>query len=240
MSGHSKWAQIKRQKASTDQKKGALFSKLARSISLAAKNGGDPATNFKLRLELDRAKDASMPHSSVERAIKRGTGEDKTGLIEDILYEGYGPEGVGILVQTGSDNRNRTTSNLRHIFTKFKGSLGQQGSVAYQFSSVGQILVPRQANQDLDDITLKAIDLGAEDVKDSEEGLEICTSPLDLEKIKTALAKLGVSIASYEIVMKPQIFIEPKTESSRKQILKLIEALEDDEDVIAVHTNAQL
>lgn len=240
MSGHSKWAQIKRQKGAADQKKGQLFSKLAREIAIAAKQGGDPGFNFKLRLVLDRAKTSGMTKEATARAVKRGTGEDDSAAIEDVVYEGYGPGGTAFLVQAATDSRNRTTSNLRHIFSKHHGNLGSQGSVAFLFTARGQILVPKEGNPALEDLTLVAIDLGAEDVRPSDEGLEIYTIPLDMEKIKAALEKRSIKIASAEIIMQPQTTIEITDESVRNQIGELISELENDEDIIAVHTNANL
>ncbi len=240
MSGHSKWAQIKRQKAVVDKKRGAIFSRLSREIAIAAKNGGDPGMNFKLRLVLARAKDAGMPKDAIERAVRRGTGEDKSAQIEEITYEGYGPGGSAFLVETATDSRNRTSSEIRHLFDKCSGKMGTQGSVSFLFESRGQLLVPKDGNENLDDLSLMAIDLGAEDVKSSEEGLEIYTAPIDLEKIKTALEGQGVKIASYEIIMRPKNLLPPQSPSDREQIAKLLEALEEHEDVIAVHTNANL
>lgn len=240
MSGHSKWAQIKRGKAVLDKKRGAVFSKLSREIAIAAKSGGDPGMNFKLRLVLSRAKDAGMPKDATLRAVKRGSGQDSEGQIEEITYEGYGPGGSAFLVETATDSRNRTSSDIRHIFDKFDGNMGTQGSVAFLFESRGQILVGRENNNDLESLSLEAIDLGAEDVKVSENGLEIYTAPIDLEKIKTVLEKKDVKIASYEIVMHPKTPLEPQNPSDREQIAKLLEALEENEDVINVHTNANL
>ncbi|OGE77864.1 MAG: hypothetical protein A2751_02360 [Candidatus Doudnabacteria bacterium RIFCSPHIGHO2_01_FULL_46_14] len=239
MSGHSKWAQIKRQKGTADKKKGQAFSKLARELAIAAKLGGDPASNFKLRLVMDRAKDAGMTKDAIERAVKRGTGEDKdAAVIEDAIYEGYGPGGTAFYIQTATDNTNRTHGNLRTIFTKHGGNLASRGSVAFLFSSRGQILVPRDGNPNLEELELQAIDLGAEDVRPSDEGLEIYTVPLDLEKIKQGLEKAGIKIASAEVIMQPQNTVEITDEQLKKQIINLSSALEEDEDVIGVHTNA--
>lgn len=239
MSGHSKWAQIKRQKGAADQKKGRLFSKLSREIAIAAKTGRDPGINFKLRLVLDRAKEASMTKDAIDRAIKRATSEDKSAAIEDVVYEGYGPGGTAFLVQAGTSNRNRTTQNLRHKFSQYGGNLGNPGSVAFLFSARGQILVPKEGNENLEEISLQAIDLGAEDVKTSDEGLEIYTVPLDVGKVKDSLEKHRVKIASCEVLWRAQTMIEPD-EQTKQQILQLIESLEEDEDVISVHTNANL
>ena len=239
MSGHSKWAQIKRQKGAADKKKGQAFSKLARELAIAAKLGGDPGSNFKLRLIMDRAKASGMTKDAVERAVKRGTGEDKdAAAIEDIIYEGYGPGGTAILIETATDNSNRTHGNIRTIFTKNGGNLGSKGSVAFLFTARGQILIPKEGNANLDEVSLLAIDMGAEDVRPSEEGLEIYTVPLDLEKIKSELETNKVSIASAEVIMQPQNMVEITDEHVKAQINQLISVLEEDEDVIAVHTNA--
>lgn len=241
MSGHSKWAQIKRQKGAADKKKGQVFSKLARELAIAAKLGALPSSNFKLRLVMDRAKDAGMTKDAIERAIKRGAGEDKDATqIEDIIYEGYGPVGTAFYIQTATDNSNRTHGNLRTIFTKHGGNLASRGSVAFLFSPRGQILVPKHGNANLEELSLRVIDLGAEDVRPSEEGLEIYTVPIDLEKIKTELEKNGIKIASFEVIMQPQSEVKITDEQIKNQVINLISALEEDEDVIAVHTNASL
>lgn len=238
MSGHSKWAQIKRQKAVVDKKKGQIFSKLTREISIAAKSGGDPDMNFKLRLVLDRAKAAGMPKDNIERAIKRGAGEGQEGQLEEITYEGYGPFGTAFLVETATDNKNRTSSNIKHIFEKHGGHLGAQGSVAWQFVTRGQILVERDGT-DLSDLELKAIDAGAEDVRESPEGLEVYTLPLDLNKIKRALLLVGAKIAQAEIIKESTQGIN-LTPAQIPPVDALFAALEEDEDVIAVHTSANL
>ena len=240
MSGHSKWAKIKRQKAVSDAKKGQIFSKLVREITIAAKSGGDPGMNFKLRLALERARDAGMLKDAMERAIQRGTGESKEGQLEDMVYEGYGPAGTAFLIQAATDNRNRTTAELRHLFSQYGGNLAGHGSVAFLFESRGQILAAKGENKNLEEVSLLAIDLGAEDVKVSEEGLEIYTVPVDLEKIKTALREKGAKIASYEVASVPKNLIEPTDAKTSEQILKLLEALEANEDVVTVNTNANL
>jgi YebC/PmpR family DNA-binding regulatory protein len=184
MSGHSKWAQIKRSKAIIDAKRGGVFTKLGRNISIAVKTGGgtDPEFNFKLRMAIDRAKEAGMPKDNIERAVKKGAGEGKEAISE-VTVEGYGPSGSAFIVKAITDNTNRTTQNIRTIFTKTHGRMGEQGSVAWMFESKGEILVPKQ--QKIDDLPLELIDQGVEDVKETEEGLEIYTLPMDLEKTKT-------------------------------------------------------
>lgn len=238
MSGHSKWAQIKRQKAVTDKKKGQVFSKLSREITIAAKAGGDPETNFKLRLVLDRAKAAAVSKDVIDRAIKRGTGEGAEGQLEDVIYEGYGPFGTAFLIETATDNKNRTVSNIKHIFTKHGGNLGGAGSVAWQFVTRGQILVERTA-ADLSDIELVAIDAGAEDVRQSPEGLEIYTTPIDLNSIKQKIEGAGGKIASAQVI-KESTQGTDLTPEQKPQVDALFAELENDEDVIAVHTSANL
>ena len=237
MSGHSKWAQIKRQKAVTDKKKGLVFSKLSREITIAAKAGGDPVSNFKLRLVLDRARDAGVPKDLVERAVKRGTGEGQEGQLEDAIYEGYGPFGTAFLIEAATDNKNRTVNNIKHIFTKHGGNLGTSGGVAWQFVTRGQILVER--SPDISDIELTAIEAGAEDVRESAEGLEIYTTPIDLNKIKEALAKSGAKIASAQVIKESTQGID-LTNEQKPKVDALFAELENDEDIIAVHTSANL
>lgn len=238
MSGHSKWAQIKRQKAVVDKKKGQIFSKLSREITIAAKGGGDPAANFKLRLVLDRAKAAGVPKDVIDRAIKRGTGESKEGQLEDAVYEGYGPFGTAFLIEAATDNKNRTTGNIKHILDQHGGHLGTQGSVAWQFATRGQILIERD-RPDLSDFQLRAIDAGAEDVRESPEGLEVYTLPLDLDKIKQLLLAAGAKIAEAQIIKESTQGVD-LTAEQKTEIDTLAGALEDDEDVIAVHTSANL
>jgi len=235
MSGHSKWAQIKRSKAIVDAKRGNVFTKLGRNISIAVRTGGgaDPVFNFKLRMAVDRAKEAGMPKDNIDRAIKRGAGEGKEA-IESAVYEGYGPAGSALIVETVTDNTNRTLQSVRNIFNKNGGRLGEQGSVAWMFESKGQILMEKQAGTE--DLALELIDQGVEDVKETEEGLEIYTLPIDLEKIKRFLETKGLKVLSAEIIMKPNQSVEFSEQDAAK-VHKLIEALEEDDDVISVHSN---
>lgn len=238
MSGHSKWATIKRQKSVADQKKGLVFSKLSREVALAAKGGPDPDTNFKLRLVLDRARAASMPKDAIERAIKRGSGEGQEGQLENVIYEGYGPFGTAFLIEAATDNKNRTGHNVKHIFSEHGGNLGGSGSVAWQFTTRGQILIERD-REDLSDLQLAAIDAGAEDVRESREGLEVYTLPVDLEKIKQALLAAGAKVAEAQVIKESSQGVDLTAEQKQK-IEALLQALENDEDVIAVHTSANL
>ena len=240
MSGHSKWSQIKRTKGALDQKRGLLFSKLGKKISIAVKEGGgsgDPSVNYKLKAAVDYAKDQGMPNDNVERAIKNAT-SGAAGNIKEVVYEGYGPFGTAFLVEAATDNPNRTTNNIKHIFTKHNGNMGSQGSVAWQFTAKGQILVERDG-KDLSDIELAAIDAGAEDVRESEEGLEVYTLPNNLQKIKDALIKVGAKIARADIIKESNQGVD-LNETQKPKVDALFAELENDEDVIAVHTSANL
>jgi len=238
MSGHSKWATIKRQKAVTDAKKGKAFTKVAKNISIAVKTGGgaDPTFNFQLRMAIEKAKEVGMPKDNIDRAIKRGSGEGKEAISE-VTVEGYGPAGSAFIVSAITDNSNRTTQNIRTIFSKFNGRMGEQGSVAWMFESKGQILVEKQ--QGIEDLELELIDQGVEDVKASEDGLEIYTLPLDLEKIKKFVESKGLKVVSAELIMKPAQSLEIN-DAEKAKVQTLVEALEDDDDVVNVHTNVNL
>ncbi len=235
MSGHSKWATIKRSKGAADAKKGMLFTKLGKNISLAVKTGGgsDPAFNFKLRMAVDKAREAAMPNDNIERAIKKGAGVGKEA-IQEVTYEGYGPAGSAFIIEAVTDNSNRSLQSVRNIFTKNGGRLGEEGSVAWMFESKGQILVEKQAGTA--ELPLELIDLGVEDVKETAEGLEIYTLPLDVEKIKKFIESKGIKVLSSEVLMKPQQNIEPSEEDLGK-IQILVDKFNEDEDVVNVHTN---
>jgi YebC/PmpR family DNA-binding regulatory protein len=238
MSGHSKWAQIKRSKAIVDAKRGSVFTKLGRNITIAIKTGGgsDPTFNFKLRMAIDRAKEAGMPKDNIDRAIKKGAGEGKEA-IQEVTVEGYGPAGSAFIVEAITDNTNRTTQNIRTIFSKNNGRMGEQGSVAWMFESKGQILVEKQKGTE--DLSLELIDQGVEDVKESEEGLEIYTLPVDLEKIKKFIEEKKLKVLSAELIMRPAQTVE-NTEDDKKKIQHLIDVLNDDDDVVNVHSNVNL
>lgn len=240
MSGHSKWSQIRRTKGALDAKRGVLFSKLAKKISIAVKEGGSADTkfNFKLKSAIDIAKAAGMPNDNVERAIKKGAGTDGGAAIAEATYEGYGPFGTAFFIEAASDNTNRTVSNIKHIFSKHGGSLGGQGSVAWQFETKGQVLVERDRD-DLSELELAAIDSGALDVRDSLEGLEVYTKPEDLAKIKEALASAGAKIAQAEIIKESSQGVD-LSEEQKIKVDALFADLENDEDVIGVHTSANL
>lgn len=237
MSGHSKWATIKRAKGATDAKRGALFTKLSREIITAAKQGGgDPGMNFKLRLAIQRAKAANMPNDNIERAIAKGTGADTAEQLDEILYEGYGPGGIAILVETMTDNRNRTVAEVRHQFSRAGGNLGENGSVAWQFEPRGVISVPVNG-VDADEIALTAIDAGAEDVQVSGDVVEVQTEPANLEPVRQALEGSGVNVESADFAMVPKVTMELDAKVAA-QALRLLDGLEDLEDVIRVYSNA--
>jgi YebC/PmpR family DNA-binding regulatory protein len=235
MSGHSKWAQIKRSKAIVDAKRGSIFTKLGRNITIAVKTGGgvDPIFNFKLRMAIDRAKEAGMPKDNIERALKKGAGEGKEAIAE-VTVEGYGPAGSAFIIEAITDNTNRTTQNIRTIFSKNHGRMGEQGSVMWMFESKGQILVEKQKGTE--NLSLDLIDQGVEDVKETKEGLEIYTLPVDLEKTKKFIESNGLKVLSSELIMRPQESIELSNEDLKKVQL-LIDALNDDDDVVNVHNN---
>ena len=237
MSGHSKWAKIKRQKGANDANKGAIFTKLAREIQVAAREGGpDPAGNSRLRLAIQKARDGNMPAANIQRAIEKaigGAGEQ----LEEITYEGYGPGGAAILIQTMTDNRNRTVGDVRAAFSRAGGSMGEAGSVAWQFELRGVIAL-NPSGRDPDEIALVAIDAGAEDVKTDDGTVEIFTPFEGLEPVRAALEGQGLSIDHAEATMLPKTTVELDDEQAT-QVLKLIDRLEDLDDVQRVYTNVE-
>jgi YebC/PmpR family DNA-binding regulatory protein len=236
MAGHSKWASIKHRKKAVDAKRGQLFTKLSRAITVAAREGGgDPDGNPALALAVQKARDASMPKDNIERAIARGTGADSDAdAYEAVVYEGYGPGGVAIMVEALTDNRNRTSSEIRHLFTRSGGSLGEPGSVAWTFEKKGEIVVAggRYSEDDL----LPAIDAGAEDLSMDGDVWEIVTGPGELAAVRAALEESGVELESAELVQRPTTRT-PVEESRVGALMRLIEDLEDHDDVQAVHAN---
>jgi YebC/PmpR family DNA-binding regulatory protein len=238
MSGHSKWAQIKRQKGVNDAKRGQLFTKLGREISVAAREGGpDPEANARLRLAVQRAREANMPMDTIERAIKRVAGSDSAAL-EEIVYEGYGPNGAAILIEAMTDNRNRTVSEIRNVFTRAGGSLGESGSVAWQFESRG--LLTLEANgADADELSLLAIDAGADDVNAEEGTIEILTPPDELDRVRRALEEQKAKVTTAVLTMIPKVRVS-LGEKESLQTLKMIDKLEELDDVQRVHTNADI
>jgi YebC/PmpR family DNA-binding regulatory protein len=236
MSGHSKWASIKHKKKAVDARRGQLFTKLTRAIQVAARDGGgDPAGNPALALAVQKAKDARMPKDNIERAIAKGTGADADAeAIEEVVYEGYGPGGVAILVEALTDNRNRTGSEVRHAFTSHGGSLGEPGSVAWTFEKKGELVA--DATRYGEDDLLPAIDAGAEDVALDGDVWEVITEPADLTAVREALEGAGVELDSAELAMRPTTRT-PVEDDKVGALMRLIEALEEHDDVQAVHAN---
>jgi YebC/PmpR family DNA-binding regulatory protein len=237
MSGHSKWSTIKRQKGVTDAKRSAVFTKVAREISVAARQGGgDPDANYRLRLAIEKARSVNMPADNIKRTIDKATGGGDAEQFEEIVYEGYGPGGIAVLVEAQTDNRNRTAAEVRSMFSKAGGQLAGSGAVAWQFEPRGLIEVPR-AGIDVDEVTLAAIDAGAEDVDtDDEETVEIYTSPGSLEAVRAALEAAGVSVESAESTMVAKQMVGLDSSKAR-QALRLVELLEDLDDVSRVTAN---
>ncbi len=239
MSGHSHWATIKHKKGAIDAKRGKLWSKLSRAIIIAAKHGGgDPTTNLKLRYAIDKAREVSMPKDNIERAIKRGTGETEGQVFEELTYEGFGPDGVAILVDVLTDNRNRTNGEVRKIFERGGGKMGSAGNVAFLFERKGLIAV-EAADADEDNLMTIALDAGAEDLKRQGDLFEITTDPAAFSKVKEALESAGVKIANAEL---SQVAKAPRDvdEETGKKVARLMEALDDHDDVQHVYTDANL
>lgn len=238
MAGHSKWAQIKHKKKATDAKRGQLFSKLARAIIVAAREGGpDPAANLALQNAIEKAREASMPKENIERAIARGAGASQEGAAyERVVYEGYGPGGVAVYVEALTDNRNRTASEVRHLFSKHGGSLGESGSVAWLFERRGVVLVPAEG-VDEDELTLAAAEGGAEDVSQDGTIYQITCAPDDLAAVRRALEAAGFPVESASLAMVPKSTVRVEDEASARKLLRLMEALEENEDVQEAYAN---
>lgn len=239
MAGHSKWANIKHRKAAQDAKRGKIFTSLAREITVAARDGGgDPQFNFRLRLAIDRAKAANMPSDTIERAIKRGTGELEGVQLEDITYEAYGPHGIALLIQVVTDNRNRTVAEIRKVFNRQGGSLGESGSVMWQFDRKGRIVIETDG-ADPEELALLAIDAGADDFEIDESLISIYTVPSDLEAVKKELESSGARITDAELTLVPKTTLELDQEQALKT-LRLMEALEELDDVQQVISNLEI
>lgn len=236
MAGHSKWASIKHKKKAVDAKRGKLFTKLGRAITVAAREGGgDPDGNPSLATAIEKAKSYSMPKDNIQRAIDRGTGEGSdAAAIERILYEGYGPGGAALLVEVLSDNRNRTGSEIRHAFDRHGGSLGEPGSVAWMFDKRGVILVDGDSHTE-DDL-LVAVDAGADDVVAFDEGYKVLSDPADLAGVRRTLESEGIEITSAEVTMEPKTTVEVELDEAKK-LMRLIETIDDHDDVDQVHGN---
>uniref|UniRef100_A0A7C4NU02 Probable transcriptional regulatory protein ENT66_03675 n=1 Tax=Thermodesulfobacterium geofontis TaxID=1295609 RepID=A0A7C4NU02_9BACT len=236
MAGHSHWAQIKRKKAAQDAKRGQLFTKLIREIIVAVKTGGsgDPELNPRLRAAIQAARAANMPKENIERAIKKALGLEEGTQYEEAFFEGYGPGGVAILISAITDNRKRTVSELRHLFNKYGGNLAEPGAVSYLFEQKGLIVVPKKEEEKVLEI---AIEKGAEDTKEYESEIEVITDPSQFEEIKKALEDAGVEIISAKVTMVPKTIVPVEDEATANNLLKLMEALDDLDDVQQVYAN---
>lgn len=235
MSGHNKWSTIKHKKGAADAKRGKIFTKIIKEISVAAKlGGGDPSGNPRLRTAIDKAKAENMPKDNVERAIKKGTGGMEGVTYEEIVYEGYGPGGVAVLVEVMTDNRNRTVSDVRSIFTKCNGNMGEAGCVAWMFDQKGLILFPKSV--DFDQLFEAALEVGADDVVEEDEQIEVLTNPAAFMEVRDALEKAGFKPDSAEITMIPQTMIKLDGKNA-ENMLKMMDRLEDNDDVQNVYAN---
>ena len=236
MSGHSKWATIKHQKGAKDKARGKLFAKVLRQVEVAAREGGgDPDTNATLRTMFQKARDASVPLDTITKAIKRGTGDLEGVIYESITYEGYAPGGIAVLVEVLTDNRNRTGAEVRSVFSKLGGSMAEPGAVAWQFERKGTIVVDRAADEE--ELMLAALDAGAEDLADEGEAWRVTTPAGDLHKVRTAIEEAGMKIAEADLTMVPTTMIALDSAESAKKVLRLVDALDDHDDVQNVFAN---
>lgn len=241
MSGHSKFANIKHKKEKNDAAKGKIFTIIGREIAVAVKEGGsDPANNSRLRDVIAKAKANNMPNDTIERGIKKAAGELGSVNYEFVTYEGYGPNGIAIIVDALTDNKNRTASNVRNAFTKGNGSIGTQGCVSYMFDQKGQIIIDREeCDMDPDELMMLALDAGAEDFAEEEDSFEILTSPDDFSAVRQKLEEEGIAMASADITMIPQNYIALTDETALKQLNRTLDMLDEDDDVQAVYTNLE-
>jgi YebC/PmpR family DNA-binding regulatory protein len=236
MSGHSKWATIKHKKAATDAKRGKAFTKIIRELTIAARTGGgDPITNPRLRTAISAAKNENMPNDNIERAIQRGTGQLEGEMLEEVTYEGYGPGGVGMLVQVVTGNRNRAASEIRHMFSKNGGNMAETGAVNWMFHRKGDITVPKDAAGE-DKMMDIVLDAGADDLRDDGSFWEVVTPPEKMEKVRDALAAAGITPASAEVGFIPQNYVK-LTGQQAQQMLRMMEAMEEHDDVQHVYAN---
>jgi len=237
VSGHSKWSTIKRKKGALDAKRGKIFSRLIKEITVAARmGGGDPEGNPRLRSAINTAKTENMPKDNIERAIKKGTGELEGAVYEEITYEGYGPSGVAVLVDCMTDNKNRTVADIRHAFSKSGGNLGESGCVSWMFDKKGSILVDKEVI-DEEELMDKALEAGAEDVVEEDTVFQVVTAPEDFDAVREALEADGVKFIEASVSMIPQNTVDITDEKRARQILKLLESLEDQDDVQNVYAN---
>ena len=241
MSGHSKWANIKRRKAAVDAKKGAVFTKLGRELILAAREGGgNPDSKFRVRLAVDRARSSNMPMDSIQRAIMKGTGELEEGTsYDEVLYEGYGPGGAAVMAEIMTDNRNRIAQEIRYIFSRNDGSLGESGCVAWMLSKRGSIIVLKENDLSEDDLMLLALEAGAEDITDEGDAFEVVTTPGGFQGVLEAVRAAGLNVVEAGVTLVPQNTVRLEGETAEK-CLHLIEALEDHEEVQEVYSNCEI
>ncbi|HHW42922.1 YebC/PmpR family DNA-binding transcriptional regulator [Desulfofundulus thermobenzoicus] len=239
MSGHSKWSTIKRKKAKVDAQRGKIFTRLAREIIVAARQGGgDPDANPRLKAAIQRAKEANIPNENIQRAIQKGTGELGGANYEEIVYEGYGPGGVAVMLEIMTDNRNRTAGEIRHLFSRYGGNLGESGCVSWMFEKKGLIVVDRDG-LDEDELMLAALEAGAEDMRTEDESFEIITAPAEFEQVRSALVEKGIPVSEAEVTMVPQSTVK-LTGKEAEQMMRLMDALEDHDDVQEVYANFEL
>jgi YebC/PmpR family DNA-binding regulatory protein len=236
MSGHSKWHSIKHKKGAADAKRGKLFAVLIRQIEIAARSGGgDPTSNATLRSMVQKARDNSLPVDTIQRAIKRGSGEEEGVIYEQVSYEGYAASGVAVIVQTLTDNRNRTSAEIKNIFSRNGGSFAEPGAVSWQFERKGIVLVDKAVDED--ELTLAAADAGAEDVQDLGDAWQVTTPPTELHAVRTAIEEAGMKVSSSDLTMIPTTSVALEQEDKAKSVLRLMDALEDHDDVEAVYAN---
>lgn len=242
MSGHSKWANIKHKKARSDEKKGKEFTKLAKEITIAARTGGsgDPESNAKLKLAIQKAKAINMPNENISRAVKKGTGEIEGEAIEEIFYEGYAPGGIAVMLDIATDNRNRTASEVRHLFSKHNGNLGENGCVAWMFKRVGLISINRENIKDEEDLMMKALEAGADDIREEDEYFEVLSTPDMFMEVKEALESEGFVLEESDVVLLPENTVEINDQDMAAKIIKLVDLLEDHDDVQNVYTNMSI
>ena len=238
MSGHSKWSTIKRKKGAADAKRGKIFTKIGRELEIAAREGPDPDTNFKLRLVVEKAKQANMPKENIERAIRRGAGLEKGRALEDLTFEGYGPHGVAMLVHVTTDNRNRAVAEVRSIFNRYGGNLGESGCVAWLFEPKGYITIAVN-DSDPEDLAIMAIEAGADDVTVADDLVEVFTTPEDFQAVRESLQKQGLAIESAELAMIPKSLAQ-LGEKETFQAMNLVEKLEELDDVQQVYSNLDI
>lgn len=234
MSGHSKWSTIKREKGAKDAARGALFTKLGNAIAIAARAGADPDMNFALRLAIDKAKTSNMPNQNIQRSIDRGSGKLGGAQIQEVLYEGYGPQGVAILVATATDNLNRTYPEVKLAFSKHGGSIAEKGAVLFQFDHKGRIVVDTELT---DDFMLQALDAGAEDVTQEDDEVAVYTVNTDLAKVRDALKEQGIEIKEANLTYVPNNTVQVTDEATAGKIVRLMDALEASDDVVETYTN---